>query len=39
MVQIRVESPNQPEVIELLEASNVYMGELYPAESNHLLHV
>jgi putative acetyltransferase len=39
LIQIAEESPNQPEVIALLEASNIYMAQLYPAESNHLLDV
>lgn len=38
-VDIQVENPNQPEVIALLEASDAYMAQLYPAESNHLLDV
>jgi putative acetyltransferase len=33
------ESPDQPEVVALLESSDAYMGELYPSESNHLLDV
>lgn len=38
-VHIQVENPNQPDVIALLEASDAYMAQLYPAESNHLLDV
>jgi len=36
-LQIGVESPQQPEVLALLAASDAYMAGLYPAESNHLL--
>jgi putative acetyltransferase len=36
---IGAESPDQPEVIALLESSDAYMAALYPAESNHLLDV
>ena len=39
LIQIAEEAPSQPEVIALLEAGNAYMGQLYPAESNHLLDV
>lgn len=39
MIEIAPESPDQPEVAALLEASDVYMASLYPAESNHLLDV
>jgi putative acetyltransferase len=34
---IGVESPEQPDVVALLESSDAYMAALYPAESNHLL--
>jgi putative acetyltransferase len=33
------ESPNQPEVIALLDKLDAYCGELYPAESNHLMDI
>jgi putative acetyltransferase len=33
------ESPNQPEVIALIEALDAYANSLYPPESNHLLDV
>ena len=36
---IQAESPNQPDVIALIEALDRLMGSLYPAESNHLLDV
>jgi len=39
VVNIQVENPNQPEVLALLAASDAYMAQLYPAESNHLLDV
>ncbi len=39
MVRISIETPDQPEILALLRASDAYMGELYPAESNHLLDV
>ena len=35
-ITIAVESPDQPEVIALLEASDAYAAALYPAESNHM---
>jgi len=34
---IRLESPEQPEVLALLRQSDAYHAQLYPAESNHLL--
>jgi len=37
--EIALENPNQEGVIELLEHSDAYHAELYPAESNHLLDV
>ncbi len=39
MTEIRVESPDQPEVHALLRASDAYMASLYPAESNHMVDV
>jgi putative acetyltransferase len=39
MVEIELESPDQPEIHALLVASDAYMTSLYPAESNHLLDV
>lgn len=39
MLRIAVERPDQPEVMELLRASDAYMAQLYPAQSNHLLDV
>ena len=36
-VQIAIENPDQPEILELLRESDAYMAALYPAESNHLL--
>jgi putative acetyltransferase len=35
-ISIAVEPPDQPEVIALLDASDVYAAALYPAESNHM---
>jgi putative acetyltransferase len=37
MIKITVESPDQPEIHALLEASDAYMASLYPAESNHMV--
>lgn len=34
---INTESPDQPEVIAMLERLDAYQGALYPAESNHLM--
>ncbi|HEY6922362.1 MAG TPA: GNAT family N-acetyltransferase [Steroidobacteraceae bacterium] len=39
MIDLAIESPDQPEIHALLEASDTYMAELYPAESNHMLDV
>jgi len=39
MIEIRVEDPNVPEVLELLDASDALMDSLYPSESNHLIDV
>ena len=36
---ITQESPNQPDIIAMLERLDAYCGELYPAESNHLMDV
>ena len=38
-LKIAPESPDQPEVIALLEASDAYMATLYPPENNYLLDV
>jgi putative acetyltransferase len=38
-IEIAVEDPAQAEVAPLLEASDIYMASLYPAESNHMLDV
>ncbi|WP_135079347.1 GNAT family N-acetyltransferase [Terasakiella sp. SH-1] len=37
--EISLATPDQPTVIQLLELSDAYYAELYPAESNHLLDV
>jgi putative acetyltransferase len=39
VIEIRIETPDQAEVRTLLEMSDAYMAELYPAESYHLLDV
>ncbi len=39
MIEIRIESPDQPEIAALLELSDAYMATLYPAESNHMLDI
>jgi putative acetyltransferase len=36
-MHITRESPNQPDVLALIEALDAYQTSLYPAESNHLL--
>lgn len=36
---ITQESPNQPDVIAMLDRLDAYCGELYPAESNHLMDI
>lgn len=36
---VNKESPKQPDVIAMLAKLDAYCGELYPAESNHLLDV
>ena len=36
---ITQESPNQADIIAMLEALDAYCGRLYPAESNHLMDV
>jgi putative acetyltransferase len=33
------ETPDQPEVIAMLDQLDAYCGELYPAESNHLMDI
>lgn len=38
-ISIVQESPNQPDVLDLLAQSDRLMAELYPAESNHMLDV
>jgi putative acetyltransferase len=36
---INTESPNQPEVVAMLERLDAYCAALYPAESNHLMDI
>jgi putative acetyltransferase len=36
-VSIRRESPNQPDILNLLAQSDALMASLYPGESNHML--
>jgi putative acetyltransferase len=36
---IRVESPDQPQVISMIEALDAQMSALYPPESNHMLDI
>lgn len=38
-IDIRRESPDQPEVVALLEALDRYLASLYPPEANHILDV
>jgi putative acetyltransferase len=39
MIELAIESPDQHEVHALLAASDTYMAQLYPQESNHMLDV
>src|SRR6185312_15919126 len=39
MLEIKLETPDQPEIRALLLASDAYLASLYPAESNHLLDI
>lgn len=39
LLEIAIETPDQPEVAALLQASDAYMAALYPPESNHMLDV
>ena len=39
MIDLAIETPDQHEVRALLQASDTYMADLYPAESNHMLDV
>ncbi len=36
-MHLDLESPDQPEIRELIFALDLYLADLYPAESNHLL--
>lgn len=38
-MKITKESPNQADIIAMLDKLDAYCGELYPAESNHLMDV
>jgi putative acetyltransferase len=38
-MKIASETPKQPEVIAMLDQLDAYCGELYPAESNHLMDI
>jgi putative acetyltransferase len=38
-VSVHVESPDQPDVLKMLAASDAFHASLYPPESNHLLDV
>ncbi|MBP2312364.1 GNAT family N-acetyltransferase [Azospirillum soli] len=38
-VTIAQESPRQDEVVRLIKELDAYLGDLYPAESNHLLDI
>ena len=38
-LEIALETPDQPSVRAMLEASDAYMARLYPPQSNHLLDV
>jgi putative acetyltransferase len=39
MTLIAIETPDRPEVLELLAASDAFAASLYPAESNHMVNV
>jgi putative acetyltransferase len=39
VIEVSIESPDQGDVIDLLKASDDYVADLYPAESNHMLDV
>lgn len=39
MIAIRIETPDQPDIVALLRAADDWYATLYPAESNHLLDV
>lgn len=36
-LQIAIETPRQPKILDLIEQSDIYAQSLYPAESNHLV--
>jgi putative acetyltransferase len=38
-MHINIETPNQPDVIAMLDRLDAYCAALYPAESNHLMDV
>ena len=38
-IGIRIEDPDQPDIVALLQAADDWYATLYPAESNHLLYV
>lgn len=38
-IDVRLETPNQPEILEILKLSDAYMAELYPPTSNHLVDI
>lgn len=39
MASIKLEQPDQPDVMELIDALDRYQLALYPPESNHLLDI
>jgi len=39
MIALRIENPDQPDILALLRAADDWYATLYPAESNHLLDV
>ncbi len=39
MIDLRIENPDQPDIVALLQAADDWYATLYPAESNHLLDV
>lgn len=39
MIELRIENPDQPDIVALLRAADDWYATLYPAESNHLLDV
>lgn len=39
MIELRIEDPDQPDIVALLRAADAWYATLYPADSNHLLDI